>query len=332
MSVERRRFLMQLGAAIASPLVAHAQTVGGSRRIGILIPFAENDADTIEHLKAFRAELAGRGWQEGQNLHIDYGWCNGNPALIAGRAKQLTALKPDILIGRSTPVARALAKETQTIPIIFVVVSDPVGDHLVASIARPGGNVTGFTNVEASLGGKWLGLLRDIAPAVKRVAIMFNPTTSPDGGSYYMHLIDDAAASTSMQITAMKVDDSAGIRAAIEAFAQAPDTGLIVLPDVLTNGHRSVIIEAAAEHKLPTIFAFRYIVADGGLASYGIDVTDLYKRAAIYADRILRGDKPAQLPVQAPIKFELAINLKTARSLGLTIPPALLATADETIE
>jgi putative ABC transport system substrate-binding protein len=332
MSVQRRRFLMQLGAAIASPLVAQAQSVDRPRRIGILIPFAENDADTIEHLKAFRAELAGRGWQEGQNLHIDYGWCNGNPTLIAGRARQLTALKPDILIGRSTPVARALANETRTIPIIFVVVSDPVGDHLVASIARPGGNVTGFTNVEASLGGKWLGLLRDIAPAVKRVAIMFNPATSPDGGAYYMHLIDDAAASTSMQITAMKVDDSAGIRSAIEAFAQAPDTGLIILPDVLTNGHRSVIIEAAAEHKLPTIFAFRYIVADGGLASYGIDVTDLYKRAAIYADRILRGDKPAQLPVQAPIKFELAINLKTARSLGLTIPPALLATADEIVE
>ena len=333
--MERRQFLIQLGAAIGAPLAAQAQdrqAADRPRRIGIVIPFGESDADTIEHLKAFRAELAGRGWQEGRNLQIDYGWCNGDPALVTTRARQLVALKPDILVGRSTPVARALARETRTIPIIFVVVSDPVGDHLVESIARPGGNVTGFTNVEASLGGKWLGLLRDIAPTVKRVAIMFNPTTSPDGGAYYMRLIDRAAATTSMHVTAMKIDDDAGIRSAIEAFAQPSDGGLIVLPDILTNSHRHLIIETAARYRLPAIFAFRYIVADGGLASYGVDVTDLYKRAAVYADRILHGDKVTELPVQAPIKFELAINLQTARSLGLAIPPALLATADEIVE
>ncbi len=266
MGVERRQFLIQLGAAIGTFRAAQAQVADHPRRIGIVIPFAETDADTIEHLKAFRAELAAHGWQEGRNLQIDYGWCNGNPALMTARAKQLAALQPDILVGRSTPVARALAHETQTIPIIFVVVSDPVGDHLVASIARPGGNLTGFTNVEASLGGKWLGLLRDIAPAVKRVAIMFNPTTSPDGGAYYMRLIDSAAATTPMQVTAMKVDNEAGIRSAIEALAQPSDAGLIVLPDVFTNSHRHLIIETAVQHKLPAIFAFRYIVDDGGLA------------------------------------------------------------------
>jgi len=311
---------------------AQAQTLDHPRRIGIIIPFAKTDADTIVHLKVFRAELAKLGWKEDQNLHIDYRWGNGDPGLIKNQARELVELKPDVLVCRATPVARALSSETRTIPIIFVVVSDPIGDHLVKSIARPGGNLTGFTNVEASLGGKWLELLHDIAPAVTRVAIMFNPATSPDGGSYYMHLIDEAARSTTMKVTAMRVEDGAAIQSAIEAYAQEPAGGLVILPDVITTAHRDLIIAAADRYRLPTIFAYRYIVAEGGLASYGVDVADLYRRAADYADRILRGDNVAELPVQAPVKFELAINLKTAHKLGLTISASLLATADEVVE
>ena len=331
--MRRRQFLGALGSAAAIwPLAAHSQTPNGVKRVGVITPFAATDADTLGHLEVFRAELAALGWKEGANLQIDYRWGEGDPAQIKSRAKELVDLKPDVLLGRSTPVARALAGESGTIPIIFVVVSDPVGDKLVASIARPGGNVTGFTNVEASLGGKWLGLLKDIAPEVTRVAIMFNPKTSPGGGAYYMHLIDDAEKSSTAKVTAMPVDDAAGIERAMTAFAQQPHSGMIVLPDVLTTGQRALIIRSAAQKRLPAIYAYRYIAAEGGLASYGVDVADLYRRAATYVDRILRGDTVAQLPVQAPLKFELAINLKTARALGLSAPPTLLALADEVIE
>lgn len=320
---------MGLGAAVGAPYVARAQTVDRVRRIGVLTPFASTDSDTLAHLEVFRSELARLGWKD---VQLDYRWGDGDPAKIRSRAKELVGLKPDILLGRSTPVARALSSETQTIPIIFVVVSDPVGDRLVSSIARPGGNVTGFTNVEASLGGKWLGLLKELAPTVVRAGIMFNPKTSPSGGSYYVHLIEDAARSTTMKVVAMPVDDVAAIERSIESFAQVPNSGMVILPDVLTTGHRDLIIRASTRQKLPAIYAYRYIAAEGGLASYGVDVGDLYRRAAIYADRILRGDRAGELPVQAPVKFELAINLKAARTLGLIVPPTLLALADDVIE
>jgi putative tryptophan/tyrosine transport system substrate-binding protein len=330
--MKRRKFIVGLGSVISAPLMARAQTLDRPRRVGVLSPFASTDSDTLGHLEVIRSELAKLGWKDGQDVQIDYRWGDGDPARIRSNAKELVELKPDVLLGRSTPVARALAGETQTIPIIFVVVSDPVGDKLVTSIARPGGNVTGFTNVEASLGGKWLGILRELAPPLTHVAILFNPKTSPGGGSYYMHLIEDAAKSTTMKVEAMPVNDAAALERSIEIVAQQHNSGIVVLPDVLTTGHRNLIIKAAERYKLPTIYAYRYIAAEGGLASYGVDVTDLYRRAAAYADRILRGDKAADLPVQAPIKFELAINLKAARALGLAVPSTLLAVADEVIE
>jgi putative tryptophan/tyrosine transport system substrate-binding protein len=330
--MRRRKFIVYLGCLVSAPLMARAQTLDGTKRVGVLTPFASTDSDTVSHLEVFRSELAKLGWKAGQDVQIDYRWGDGDAARIRTAAKELVDLKPDVLLGRSTPVVKALAGETETIPIIFVVVSDPVGDKLVASIARPGGNVTGFTNVEASLAGKWLGILRELAPTLTHVAILFNPKTSPGGGSYYLHLIEEAVKSTTMNVQAMPVSDAAALERSIENVAQHPNSGMVVLPDVLTTGHRNLIIKAAERYKLPTIYAYRYIAAQGGLASYGVDVTDLYRRSAGYADRILRGDKAADLPVQAPIKFELAINLKAARALGLAVPSTLLAVADEVIE
>jgi ABC-type uncharacterized transport system substrate-binding protein len=332
MNVKRRQFLIQLGSALATPWAAQAQTETRIRRLGIITPFASTDADTVNHLKIFREELGRLGWHEGREIAFDYRWGDGDPGLTRSRAKELVEMKPDLILCRATPTARAVAENTQTIPIIFVVVSDPVGDKLVDSIARPGRNLTGFTNVEASLGGKWLGLLRDIVPPLKQVAVMFSPQASPGGGRYYMQLIDTTAKSSAIRVLAMPVQDVDAIRHSVDEFASQPGSGMVVLPDVLTTAHRKLIVESAAQRKLPTIFAYRYIVAEGGLASYGVDVGDLYRRAAGYADRILRGDKVGELPVQAPVKFELAINLKTAQSLGLTIPPTLLATADSVVE
>lgn len=329
----RRREFISLGViAIGTPFVTHAQTPERVKRIGVLSPFADTDAETQSHLAVLRSELARLGWTEGREIQIDYRWGAGDVGRIRSGARELVEFEPDVLFGRSTPVTKALLNETHTIPIVFVVVSDPVGDGLVTSVARPGGNVTGFTNVEASLGGKWLGLLRDIAPNVSRVAVIFNPKTSPGGGLYYWRLIQDAAMSTTIKATAAPVEDATGIRQTIDAFAQEPKSGMVVLPDVLTTAQRKLIISITTRHKLPTIYAYRYIAAEGGLASYGVDVADLYRRAAGYIDRLLRGEKTSELPVQAPVKFELAINLKVASALGLTVPPTLLALADEVIE
>ncbi len=331
--MRRREFLGALSGAMAMwPLAAPAQPRDGDRQIGIITPFASTDMETRHHLDVFRSELSKLGWTDGQGIKIHYRWGDGDPAHIAQGVKELVALKPDVLLGRATPVAKALAAETRTIPIIFVVVSDPVGDNLVASISRPGGNLTGFTNVEASLGGKWFGLLKELAPAVTRVFVMFNPATSPGSGSYYMQLIEQAAQTTPMKVAATPVDDRTGIERSIDAIAQDRDAGIVILPDVVTTGHRDLIIRQAAHYRIPAVYAYRYIAAEGGLASYGVDVADLYRRAAGYADRILRGDNVAELPVQAPLKFELAINVKTATSLGLKVTPTLLALADEVIE
>jgi ABC-type uncharacterized transport system substrate-binding protein len=331
--MRRRDFLGVFGGTVAiGPLAGRAQSQPAPRRIGIITPFASTDAETQRHIDIFRSELAKLGWRTGENVEIDYRWGDGDPAQIARGVKELVALKPDVLLCRATPVAKALADETRTIPIIFVVVSDPVGDNLVASIGRPGRNLTGFTNVEASLGGKWFGLLKELAPSVTRVSVMFNPKTSPAGGSYYMQLIEAAARTTSMKVDAIPVDDIGAIERLIDSVAGESNSGMVVLPDVLTTGQRGLIIRRTAQRRIPCVYAYRYIVAEGGLASYGVDVADLYRRAAGYADRILRGDDVANLPVQAPVKFELAINLNTAKALGLTVSPSLLALADEVIE
>jgi putative tryptophan/tyrosine transport system substrate-binding protein len=331
--MRRREFLYVVGGTTAAwPFLAQtlrAQSVA-ARRIAILIPFAETDRETSAHLTAFREELRRLGWTD--NLQVDVRWGEGDVTRIESLAKELAGAQPDVIVGRSTPVAKALLKATSKTPVIFLVVSDPVGDELVASVARPGGNVTGFTNVEASLGGKWVGLLREIAPGVNRVAVLFNPKTSPGGGQYYGRLIEQAASTNHIKAVTAPVHDRADIERAITSFAKEPNGGLVVVPDVVTGNYRDLIIALAAEYRLPAIYAYRYIAGEGGLVSYGVDVSDLYRRTATYVDRILRGAKPGELPVQAPIKFELAINLKTAKALGLTVPATLLGIADEVIE
>jgi putative ABC transport system substrate-binding protein len=328
----RRNFITLLGSAAAWPLAARAQQSEHMRRIGVLMPFTENDADTRTHLGVLRSTLQQLGWTEGRNIQVDYRWAGGDVDQMRTFAKELVGLQPDVLMGRSTPVSTALLRETQTIPIVFVIVLDPVGDRLVQSIARPGGNVTGFTGQPVSLGGKWLELLKELAPSVVRVGIIFDPMMSSSGGSYYMREVEEAAKSTTMRIIAIPVQDADEIERGVSGLAGDRDAGLLILPDVTTVTLRANIIAAARRHRLPAIYAYRYIAAEGGLLSYGVDVADLYRQVANYVDRILRGEKPADLPVQAPAKFELVVNLKTAGALGLTVPPTLLAIADEVIE
>ena len=330
--MKRRYFIVLLGAGLALPLATYAQQTERMRRIGVLIPFAENDAEERAMVAAFRNALRHLGWTEGRNLQIDYRWAAGDIALIRTFAKELVELQPDAIFARTTPVVAALVKETRTVPIVFAVVSDPVGDGFVASLARPGGNVTGFTNVESSLGGKWLELLKEIAPRLERVAFMFDPKVAPGGGAYYRRLVEDAAPSVGVKAIATPVHDAADIKRAIDAFTREPNGGLLVLPDITNGTHRGVTISLAARRRLPAIYPSGYFASDGGLISYGIDYLDLYRQAASYVDRILRGARPSELPVQEPSKFELVVNLKTARALGLTIPQGILLRADRVIE
>jgi len=331
--MRRREFITLLGGTAAAwPLSARAQQPDGVKRIGVLMPFAATDPATKRHLAAFVRVLQELGWTEGRNLQIDYRWAAGDAKRMEVLAKELVTLQPNILFCRSTPVTAALLKQTRTIPIVFTVVSDPVGEHFVESVARPGGNVTGFTNVESSLTGKWLELLKEVAPNIRRVAFLFDPKLAPGGGLYYTHLIEATAPSFAVVPAAKPVHDAAEIERAIAEFVGEPNGGLLVLPDATTNTHRKLIIELAGRHRVPAIYEFRDIAVDGGLIAYGVDVADLFQRAAGYVDRILKGAKPAELPVQLPTKYELVINLKTAKAIGLTVPPTLLTSADEVIE
>jgi putative ABC transport system substrate-binding protein len=247
-------------------------------------------------------------------------------------AEELVGTHPDVLVAQSTPVVDAFRRATTTIPIVFVNVADPVGSGFVQSLAKPGGNITGLTNFEPSMGGKWLEILKEVAPNITLVGLMFNPATTPGGGAYFLRLIEDAAPNFALEPVTTIVHDRRGIeRACVELGAQ-PDTGLVALPDTFMSANRDQIIALAAQHKLPAIYPFRYFTTDGGLIAYGVETVDIYRRSASYVDRILRGARPNELPVQAPTKFELVINLKTASALGLTLPPTLLARADEVIE
>jgi putative ABC transport system substrate-binding protein len=331
MHMQRRHFTALLaGGVMAWAFPMRAQQAQQTKRVGVLIPFAEDDPDARQQLDAFRTELQRLGWND--NLRIDARWAGGDRDRIRKLARELAALRPDSILCRATPVTKALLQETRDIPIVFVNVSDPVGDGLVASMARPGGNVTGFTNVERSLGGKWLELLTEIQPGVTRVAVMFDPKTSPGGGTYYVRQIGQAAVSLHLTAVPMAVNSAADIERAVEAAAREPSGSLLVLPDVTTTSHRDLITRLAARRRLPAIYSSSYFVKGGGLISYGVEITDLYRRAAGYVDRILRGAKPSELPVQGPVKFELAINLRTAKALALTVPPALLGRADELVE
>jgi putative ABC transport system substrate-binding protein len=329
--MRRREFITLLGGVASWPLAARAQQEM-VRRIGVLMPFLADDQEVKDELARFVEQLRSLGWTVGGNLGIEYRWAGGDSQRLEAYAKELVDLKPDVVFTRTTPATAALVKNTRRIPILFAVVSDPVGEGFVASLARPGSNVTGFTNAEDSLTGKWLELLKQVAPAMNRVGFIFDPKVAPGGGAYYTGLIKTAAASFGVVPVTMPIYDANDIERTIDDFAGTPGGGLVVLPDAETYLRRARIIALANQHRLPTIYPYHNFAEEGGLMSYGVDVTDLFRRAANYADRILKGTKPADLPVQLPEKFELVINLKTAKALGLIISNQMQLLANRVIE
>jgi putative tryptophan/tyrosine transport system substrate-binding protein len=329
--MRRREFVSLLGGAASWPLAGRAQQGGGVRRIGILLPVAADDAEFQARVGAFLQALALLGWSIGRNVRIDTRWAGASAVEIRRHAAELVALAPDVILAHGAPTLGPLLQATRTVPIVFPIAGDPVAAGFVDSLARPGGNVTGFMDLEYGMAGKWLELLKHIASGVTRVAVLRDPAT-PTGPAQF-GIIQAVAPSLGMQVIPVNVrDDTAEIERAVAAFAHSSNGGLIVTPSGWASVHRDLIITLAARHKLPAVYFARYFVTDGGLVSHGIDIIDQYRSAAGYVDRILKGEKPANLPVQAPTKFELVINLKTAKALGLDVPPTLLARADEVIE
>jgi putative tryptophan/tyrosine transport system substrate-binding protein len=328
----RRHFITLLGGAAAAwPLAAWAQQGERMRRVGVLMSVVKDDPGGLTEIAAFRQGLAELGWVEGRNIDIEFRWPGSDIASAEAFAKELVELKPDVLLARSTPTTAALKRETSVIPIVFVNVSEPVEQGFVQSLARPGGNITGFTNFEAAIGGKWLQLLKEVDPRIKRVAIIYNPQTAPFAG-VFLRSVQSAAPGLAVEDVAMSVQSDGDIEAAITAFSQRPGGGLVAIPDSFTGQHRDLIVALAARNNLPTLYSNIVSTPIGGLMAYAVDSRALMQRAADYIDRVLKGEKVGDLPVQAPAKFELSINLKTAKALGLTIPPGLLATADDVIE
>jgi putative ABC transport system substrate-binding protein len=328
--MKRRDFISLLGGAAATwPLAARAQQGGRMRRIGVLAPTAPDDADAQTRFAALRQGLQRFGWIEGRNLQIDARWGAGDAGAIASAATELAALAPDVIVA-SGSAAAAILQATRTVPIVFVSVPDPVGSGFVESLAQPGGNATGFMMFEYGLSAKWLELLKEIAPGVTRAAVLRDPAIVAGIGQFAV--IQSAAPSVGVDVSAINMHDGAEIERAITVFARRPNGGLILTASALAAIHRDLVVSLAARYKLPAVYITRFFVAGGGLVSYGPDFVDQYRRAAEYVDRILKGEKPADLPVQAPTKYELVINLKTAKALGLTVPETLLARADEVIE
>jgi putative tryptophan/tyrosine transport system substrate-binding protein len=328
--MRRREFITVLGgAAIGWPLAARAQGER-MRRIGVLMGIAESDPARQSFVTAFTEALQELGWSSGRNIHIEYRWGAGDAERIRDFARELVEMQLDLIVGHTTPVVAALKAQTRTIPIVFTQVSDPVGSGFIDGFAKPGGNITGFTNLESSMGSKLEELLKEVAPTITRVAVMFNPDTAPDHGTYFLRPVEAAAPSLHVEVIPAPVHNDAEIESAITTLV--PGTGLIVMPDIFILAHREQILALADRHRLPAAYAYRLFAASGGLLSYGTDLTDLFRRAPRYVDRILTGTKPAELPVQQPTKFELVINLKTAKTLGLNVPLSLQAGADEVIE
>jgi len=328
----RRDILALLGAALtsaASP--ANAQRTGRVRVVGALMGLA-NDAETQARSKAFEQGLERAGWSIGENLRVEYRYAEGDSARMQAFAKDLVELKPDCIVGHSTPVVTALMQVTRTIPIVFVSVSDPVGSGFVKSMARPGGNVTGFTILHASITGKYLATLMEVVPRLARVAIMYNPDSAPAGGTFFLQPFIESASKLKIKPATIEVHDQGEIERAMTNLGKESKSGLIVMPDNFTSLHRELVISLAARFRIPAIYPYRYFAEAGGLLSYGVDAIDLFRRASEYVSRIVRGATPADLPVQAPTKFEFVINLKTAKALGLVIPKILLAGADAVIE
>jgi putative ABC transport system substrate-binding protein len=320
-----------MGGTAACPLAARAQQPEPMRRIGVLMALAESDPETQSHLTALHQGLQQLGWTEGRNVHIDVRGGTGEAETTQRFAKELIALQPDLIVTQTSPGTAAMLQQTRTIPIVFVQVGDPVGSGFAASIPRPGGNATGFTNIPFTISTKWLELLKEIAPRIVRVAFLFNPATAPYAQGY-LDPLKAAAPSIGVEVVASPVHDTSDIETVIAAFGRGPGGGLIVLPSTFLGVHRDLIIALAARHRLPAVYSLDLFCASGGLICYANVAVDAFRQAAAYVDRILRGAKPADLPVQAPVKFELVINLKTAKALGLEVPPGLLARADEVIE
>jgi len=329
----RREFISLLGGAAAAwPLGARAQQVERVRRISVLMGYPESDLEVQTHIAAFREGLQKLGWIEGRNAQIDTRWAAPDDAASMRRfAKELVVLQPDAILSNTTPTTTALLQETHTIPIVFAIVADPIGSGFVANFARPGGNVTGFTFTEPTMAGKWLELLKEIAPRVVRIAMLFNPV-SATYADYWLNPFKAAAPSFAVEAIAAPVRDTSELESVIATQAREPNGGLIAMPDSFTDAHRVEITSLAARYRLPAVYPFRFFAEVGGLLSHGVDRTDNFRRAAGYVDRILKGERPADLPVQAPTKYELVINMKTAKALGLTVSPTLLARADEVIE
>jgi putative tryptophan/tyrosine transport system substrate-binding protein len=328
--VRRRDFITLFGGAAALPLAARAQQRERMRRIGVLTPFAADDAEGHARLTAFAQGLQQLGWTVGQNIHIDYRWGDGKADTMRKYAAELVALAPEVILANSSAAVSPLLQATRTVPIVFTSVTDPVGGGLVASLARPGGNATGLTIYEYSMSGKWLELLKEIAPRVTRAAVLRDPVFASGIGQF--GAVQIVAPSLGVELSLVDVRDAGEIERAVTAFASGLNGGLIVTGSALAVVHRQPIIALAAQHRLPAVYSARLYVTAGGLISYGPDLRDQFWRAAGYVDRILKGEKPADLPVQTPTKYETVLNLKTAKALGLDVPPSLLVRADEVIE
>jgi ABC-type uncharacterized transport system substrate-binding protein len=329
--LKRRDFMTLLASAVAVPPLAAREQGERVRRVAFLHPYAEHDPEVIARVIAFRQGLEVLGWTENRNILIEHRYSGGDLSRIQAYATELVGSAPDLLVGSGTPITAALKQATGTIPVVFNLVNDPVGQGLVTSLARPGGNITGFSFIDFPLIGKWLEMLKQIAPGVKRVTLLFNPRSTPFYPAF-LHELGGDPASLGVELSASAVHDRRETEKVIAAFAREPAGGLIAAPDAFINNHRRLIMEMSERHRLPAIYGFRQFVAEGALISYGPDTAEIVRRSASYVDRILKGEKANDLPVQAPTKFELAINFKTAKALGLEVPLTLLAMADSVIE
>jgi|SRR5262245_18697732 len=332
--MRRRDFIKVIaGSAGAWPLATRAQQQPNYvRRVGVLMMAAENDGEFSTYTRTLREELEKLGWIEGRNLKVDYRWGVVDSDLMTRATKELVAMQPDVILSQNTPTTASLLRQTQSIPIVFTGVSDPIGSRFVQALARPGGNVTGFVNMEGSLGGKWLGLLKEIVPRLTRVGFLFNPDTAPEGGSYFFGPFKAAAPHLGVEASAAPVRSTPELESVIADYGRDPNGGLMIMPDGFLNSHRTEITSLASHYRVPAIYPYRFYTEIGGLLSYGNDLLDNYRRAASYIDRILKGEKPSELPIQVPVKFNLVVNMKTARMLGIGIPESFLLRADEVIE
>jgi putative tryptophan/tyrosine transport system substrate-binding protein len=331
--MKRREIITLLGAAATWPLAARAQQSGRMARIGVLMGLPEGDPEGEKWARALLETLLQLGWIHDKNVRIDLRWGGTDPDRMQKLAKELIDLQPDVIEVTTTPATAAVLRQTRTIPVVFSIVSDPLGSGFVQSFVRPGGNATGFVNIEASVAGKWLALLKEVVPQASRARIIFNPKTAPQA-DYYLKLLAAAAPALTLTLDVVRVDSADRIAAAVNELAGQSNVGIVLIPDIFigAKAQTDLIISLTTRHHIPTVYFAPYMVRDGGLISYGVDFSDLQRRAARYVDRVLKGANPQELPVQLPTRFELTVNLKTARALGLEIPATLLASADEVIE